>query len=72
MCKDCFFTYYLEKPKTSPGTTPAQSTSSSSKASHMSLVQENESRIQIFRQMELAFYYKIIYSLKKILWSLHK
>ena len=42
------------------------------KVSSLNLLFENECRLQIFTQMQLNFYYKIVYSLKKVLWSFHK
>ena len=40
--------------------------------SHLNLLTENECRIQVFQQLLVLFYNKIIYALKKILWSFHK
>ena len=33
---------------------------------------ESESRIKVLRQLQNLIYYKIIYGLKKVLWSLHR
>ena len=33
---------------------------------------ESESRIKVLRQLQNLIYYKVIYGLKKVLWSLHR
>ena len=39
---------------------------------NLKLLTENECKIQVFQQLLQLFYSKIIYALKKILWSFHK
>lgn len=78
LATNCFYTDYIENGKKSGATKIASAPSKNAKmtskstTSHLNLLTENEIRIQIFHQLQTLFYFKIIYSLKKVLWSFHK
>ena len=62
-----FYTDYMESGK-KQGKTGAATAGTSC----LMLLVENEIRISVFQQLQMLFYFKVIYSLKKVLWSFHK
>mmetsp|Transcript_13191 Transcript_13191/g.17937 ORF Transcript_13191/g.17937 Transcript_13191/m.17937 type:complete len:113 (+) Transcript_13191:325-663(+) len=73
LATNCFYTDYIENGKKSgKSMVGGSSAPKTAETSSLNLLTENEIRIQVFHQLQTLFYCKVIYSLKKVLWSFHK